>query len=295
MGSLSPEAQLKRETESCWAGSASGPVLMAERGADSTAYPGQALTMLPVLTPASALCHPCALAQLCHSAPCPEPTERPRWTAVLHGVQLLLKWPEVGVCTQPLLLTHGKQVETAQWSLPQGTATSQQPSSAAHKALRRGYPVLAQRFAMWLWASVSKPSRSSNNLQVFKGVSWSSVRLDASSSTVIYLCDVLNMAANCFLFCCLEGLTAWAVSVQNQFLLIQGFGHRSNWHCWGLFPSTSREPAKIWEHPAFTIRCLQFNKDSWGILYLFLSWKRPMKTIFLCLAKVFLWQILCSH
>lgn len=62
------------------------------------------------------------------------------------------------------------------------------------------------------------------------------------------------------------------------------------------FPGTSwGEPAKSWRHPAFAIRCLWFNKDSWGILYLFLSWKRPMKAIFLSLAKIFLWQLSSFH
>lgn len=62
------------------------------------------------------------------------------------------------------------------------------------------------------------------------------------------------------------------------------------------FPGTSwGEPAKSWRHPAFAIRCLWFNKDSWGILYLFLSWKRLMKAIFLSLAKIFLWQLSSFH
>lgn len=87
--------------------------------------------------------------------------------------------------------------------------------------------------------------------------------------------------------------------------------HWQCWHgsspCWhstmgtpgaaeGYFPGTSwEEPAKSWRHPAFTVRCLRFNRDSWGILYLFLSWKRLMKAIFLSLAKTFLWQLLSFH
>lgn len=68
--------------------------------------------------------------------PCPSSGAdmRPRWTITLRGVWLLFKWPKAGVCTQLLLLTHGKQMEEGWQSLPWAAAGSQQPSCAAHKA-----------------------------------------------------------------------------------------------------------------------------------------------------------------
>lgn len=110
--------------------------------------------LLPLPLPHAALT---PRARLSCPAPRPEPTGRPRWTTALCGVRLLLKYPEAGVCTQPSLPTCGKQTEMARRCLQLGTATSQQPSCAAHKASRTRSPVLAQKLAMWPWASLLKP------------------------------------------------------------------------------------------------------------------------------------------
>lgn len=189
---------------------------------------------------------------------------------------------------------HRKQMEEGQWSLPWGTEVSQD------KASRRRSPVLAQRLVVLPWASLLKIYMIQHQSPDLKGVSWSSVHLDTSYSALIYLCDMGNMVTNFSFFCCLQGSTMWAVSVQEQPLLVAPervispvLSTRE-----GYFPGTSRrEPATSWQHPAFTIRCLWFNKDSWGqTTVLFIS--PPEKTNennFSLPAKIFLWQLLNFH
>lgn len=168
------------------------------------------------------------------------------------------------------------------------------------KASRRMLPVLAQRLAMLPWASLLKSYTIQHQSPDLKGVSWSSVHLDTSCSALIYLCDMGDTASNFSLFCCLQGSTMCAVSVQEQPLLVAPervislvLSTRESY-----FPGTSRrEPVKSWEYPAFTSRCLWFNKDSWGqTTVLFIS--SPEKTNennFSLPAKIFLWQILNFH
>lgn len=219
----------------------------------------------------------CSPAQLSHPAPHLDLMGRPGWTTALHGVRWLLKWPQAG--TQLLLLTRGKQMEEGWWSLPWGAASS--------------HHVLHTR----LWGA----SHLKSLMLQEQPPGLQRCQLELCEPGHFILCSNLPLwlgeYGNWLLPLLLSGGVSYAGSIS-----IGAVPAHTELDIWvpgiteGYFPGTSiEEPAKSWRHPAFTIRCLWFNKDSWGILYLFLSWKRPMKTIFLCLAKIFLQQLLSFH
>lgn len=204
-----------------------------------------------------------------------EPMERSGRTATHCGFWWCLKWPQAGMCTTLDLAAMASRWRMAGGPRHLGLCTG----------LRGRSPQPWHRFAMWPWASHSDNTHASLHESLEVPV-WALAHTQ-------FQCLVL-----------LSVLSLWGGGYNKLLPVLRcrgadytgALGTPVPGTTEDCFPGTSwGEPAKSWRHPAFAIRCLWFNKDSWGILYLFLSWKRLMKAIFLSLAKIFLWQLSSFH
>lgn len=156
-------------------------------------------------------------------------------------------------CTQGLEKDPCPGTETCRVALSKSLITCHGPAATS-----RSSRVLAG--ALWFWTLRLLPQCTS--------VTWEIWQLTTSYS-VAWRIQLSGQCQSGSSSCLHRVLNIWALRITEDY-----------------FPRTSRkEPTKSWWHPAFTTRCLWFNKDSWENIYLFLSWKRPMKTIFLCLCQ----------